>query len=106
MEYIHFSPDRDPGYQLTEKILEYRGKEILYLLTELNEDFILGCDQSVVTPSQSRTAIVKGYITKWQHKHSEDKGTVTDLEPINEDVKKEIIELIKSRHGISSIHFG
>ena len=106
MEYKHFSPHKDPGYQLTEETLEFKGKKILYMLSELNEEFILGCDQSVVTPSQTRTAIVKGYINKWQYKDSEDGRRISELEPVNEDVKKEVIELIRARHSISNIHFG
>jgi hypothetical protein len=106
MEYTHFSSQKDPGYWLTEKVLEFKGRKILYLLTEIKEEFVLGCDQSVVYPSQSRTGIIKGYVNKWQYKKSEDGSSISELEPIDEDIKKEVIELIKSRHGISSVHFG
>ena len=106
MEYTHFSPDEDPGYRFMEEVLEFNNRKILFLLTELHDEFVIGCGQCVVSPSQTRTVIVKGYIKNWRYKNSEEGRAISELEPVNQEERKDITELIESRYKIPNIHFG
>jgi len=103
MEYVHL-PVEDLGYDLSEKVMEYNGKRILYLLSELRSGFTLGCDGSCVQPSEAKTVYVKGYIVKWQYKTDESHRAVSEVQPISEgqDAIKRILE---SEVATSKVYF-
>ncbi len=103
MEYVH-SKTEDLDYDLTEKVLEYDGRRILYLLSELRTGFALGCDGSCIQPSEAKTVFVKGYIIKWQHRTDETDRTVSEVEPVTKG-REEIKKIIESEQATSKIYF-
>ncbi len=103
MEYVH-SETEDLDYDLTEKVLEYDGKRILYLLSELISGFTLGCDGSCIQPSEARTVYVKGYIIKWQHRTDEANRAVSEVDPVTKG-QDEIKKIIESEQATSKIYF-
>ncbi|MDI6806234.1 MAG: hypothetical protein QMD14_00250 [Candidatus Aenigmarchaeota archaeon] len=105
MEYVHLQAE-DLGYNLTEKILEYKERKILYLLSELTNEFVLGCDQSSIQPSETKTIYVKGKIIRWKYKTDENDKTISEIEPIKQKQEQdEIKKILGNEYQTSNIYF-
>ncbi len=106
-EYVHLPQGEDIGppgrsYQLQEKVLEYNGREILYLVTEACAIFC--CDGSYT--SRIGSVNVKGYILRWRYKTNERGEPISEVEPIeDEKVQQEIREILRKEH-VWSVYFG
>ena len=102
MEYIHPQAE-NWGYKLTEGILEVQEKKILYLISEMQDEFIVGCDRSCINPSQATTFYVIGEIIKWKYKSNEE-GTISEIEPIRND-QNEIKKFFEENFNTEKIYF-
>jgi len=112
MKYVHLAEDVDLGYRLSEEILEYNERKVLYLLSELKADtFIFGCDieimfgNSKVARQQTKTAHVKGYVVKWKCAKDEKGLDVSELEPIGSEEQSAIREILESKHEVRTVAF-
>ena len=108
MNYVHSTGDEDLGYSLQERVVEYNGRKLLYLLSELSsERFALGCgpDMLEVSRSDTRTAYVKGYISKWKYAKDEHGADVSELEAINSKEQEALRQLIESDCNARLIYF-
>ena len=98
-EYVHLPQDEDIGpedraYCLREGILEYGGRNVLYLETEASA--ITFCDRSYVARMGSIN--VKGYIVNWQYTTIANGELVSEIEPIRDKVEqREIRQLLQTK---------
>ena len=105
MEYVHFSSAEDLGYRLVEEILEYKGRKLLYLISELESPFTPACGEPV-EPSEARTIQVKGNILRWKYQSTKENRPVSEIEPIKDkEERREIKEILKSMYKTSKIYF-
>ena len=108
MKYVHSTGDEGLGYCVQEKVLEFKGREVLYLLSELSDDhFAIGCGPEMVEVSRSgtRTAYVKGYISNWKYARDEQGADVSQLEAINDREQEAIRQLIESGCNTRLVYF-
>ena len=103
MKYVHLSGNEDFGYCLKEQILEYNERKILYLLSELNDDYFkvagdidMVVDNVKVSRKETRTAYVKGYVVRWKCARDEKGFDVSELEPIDSKEQEAIKQLLQS----------
>lgn len=105
--YAHLPPDQDIGfdsrsYSVTEALLEYKGRQVLYLHVVASD--ITFCDRSYASHLVSLN--VKGYVAKWKYVSDESGVAVSEIEPVgDEEQRQEIREILRSRHSISTINF-
>lgn len=105
--YAHLPQDEDIGpqgrsYSVTEEILEYQGRRVLYLYVVASE--ITFCDRSYAPHIVNIN--VKGYVVKWKYGTNEEGETLSEIDPIREDAERRAISklLCASRH-VSTINF-
>ena len=98
MEYIHLSEEKvgegEFSYWISEEVLDYGGRKVLYLDSKAEGGIVLGCDQSYVEAPE--TIFVKGYIIEWK-KENEKGEFVSKLEAIGDDREREEIKGILQR---------
>ena len=106
-EYTHLPQEEDIGpedrsYRVQEKILDYKDRKVLYLVTETT-GLTFFCDHSS-TPHLG-SIIVPGYIVSWQSKKSREGLPVSEVELIQDkETQREVIEILQKEH-ISNITF-
>ena len=97
LQHIHLEEDEDTGsldrdYRITEGRLQYKGREVLYVISE-TAGFTC-CDGSY--SPRLETVNVIGYVVRWKYGTNEKGMPVSEIEPINEkDTKQEIREILK-----------
>ncbi len=107
IEYVHMPEDEEiqaagGSYRIKEEILDYKGKDILYVRSEAQGPISFCCGGGCLSTG---SIFVKGQVLEWKTRN--DKGElVSKLEAI-EDTRKqqEIREAIKAKHKTSNIHF-
>jgi len=108
MNYMHLAGDEDLVYSVEEALVEHNGREILYLLSELRDDyFMLGYSREtvMVSGSETRTAYVKGYVARWKYAKDEKGFDVSELEPIDSEEREAIKQLIQSQCDTKFVYF-
>ncbi len=109
MKYVygHLPQNEDIGfversYSATEGLLEYQGRNVLYLQVDASD--VTFCDRSYAAHLASIN--VKGYATRWKYGTNERGEALSEIEPINEEEEKRAItELLRSSHNISAVNF-
>lgn len=112
MKYVHLSGDEDLGYSLEEEILEYNGRKILCLISQIKEEFFMyGGDVDMVfeklrvSQKDTRTVFVKGYIINWKYTTDEKGSEISELEPIGDEEQVEISHLLESKCDARTVSF-
>jgi len=108
MEYIHQALDSEAeikaisGYYTVEdeKRLELKDGNVLCVIG-MGE-----IDSSCCGTAGCRYALVPGYIRKWKNRKNEEGQDISEVEPVlNEDVKKEISDILKKEDVVTQINF-
>ena len=105
--YTHLPQNEDIGflersYSVIEGILEYGGREVLYLLVDASD--VTFCDRSHA--SHLASVNVKGYVVRLKYETNEAGEAVSEIEPIeDEGDKRAITDTLRSKHNISTVHF-
>ena len=105
--YTHVTEGEDIGfegrsYRIAEELLDYQGREVLYLNSEASG--ISFCDRSYAMHLGSIN--VKGYVVRWKYGTSEKGEVLSEIEPItDEGEQREINKLLKGRYSISAVRF-
>jgi len=118
--YIHLPQNEDIGfrersYSVIEGLLEYEGRDVLYLLADASD--ISFCDRSYAShlasvfcdrsyASHLASVNVKGYVKSWKYGTNEAGEYVSEVESItDEEDKRAITGILRSAHSISSVNF-
>ena len=106
LKYTHEELNKEvrfiAGYYILEeeKRLDYKGKEVLYLI---------GCsqlDNSCCGVGGCRYALIPGYIIAWKTKTDETGNPVSEVETIvDKDSKTELAEILKNKETITQVEF-
>ena len=105
--YIHLPQNEDIGfrersYSVIEGLLEYEGRDVLYLLVDASD--ITFCDRSYA--SHLASVNVKGYVTRWKYGANEAGEHMSEVESItDEEDKRAITDIMRSTHSISAVNF-
>ncbi len=105
--YVHLPQDEDIGpegrsYSITEEILEYKGRKILFLYVVASE--ISFCDRNYA--AHITNVNVKGYILKWEYVKNEKGETLSEIEAITDrEDKRTISELLRASHNVNTVNF-
>jgi hypothetical protein len=107
IEYVHIPEDEEiqaagGSYRIKEEILNYKGKDVLYLISEAQGPISFCCGSGCLSAG---SIFIKGRVVEW--KTSNDKAEfVSKLEAIEDKgEQEEIREVIKAKHKTSAIHF-
>jgi len=107
IEYVHMPEDEEiqaagGSYRIKEEILDYKGKDILYVRSEAHGPISFCCGSGCLSAG---SIFVKGQVLEWKTRN--DKGEfVSKLESIQDTRKQqEIREVIKAKYKTSNIHF-
>jgi len=107
IEYVHMPEDEEiqaagGSYRIKEEILDYKGKDILYVRSEAQGPISFCCGSGCLSAG---SIFVKGQVLEWKTRN--DKGElVSQLEAIEDKGKQqEIREVIKDKYKTSNIHF-
>ncbi len=109
MEYVyaHLPQNEDIGfeersYSVTEGLLEYRGRSVLYLHVDASD--VTFCDRSYA--SYLVSVNVKGYVTRWRYETNEKGEALSEIEPVTDDEgKRAISDLLRTSLNISTVNF-
>ena len=105
--YAHMPEDKDIGfegraYTVAERLLEYKGRKVLYLNTEASG--VSFCDRSYAMHLGS--IIVKGYVIRWKFGTNEKGEPLSEIEPVKIEVEqREISRLLRDGYNISTVSF-
>jgi len=105
--YSHLPEQEDIGfegraYRLTEGLLDFQGRQVLYLCAEASE--ITFCDRSYAAHLASIN--VKGYVRRWKYDTGEHGEPISELEGIADDEeKREIGRLLRASHNMPTVNF-
>lgn len=105
--YEHIPEDKDIGfegrsYSVAERLLEYKGRKVLYLNTEASA--VSFCDRSYAMHLGS--IIVKGYVTRWKFGTNEKGEPLSEIELVTNEVEqREISKLLRDGYNISTVRF-
>ena len=105
--YAHLPQNEDIGfegrsYSVTEGLLEYRGRRVLYLYVEASD--VTFCDCSYA--SRLVSVNVKGYVTRWKYESNERGEALSEIEPISdEEEQRAIRDLLRASHNVSAVNF-
>ena len=105
--YAHLPQHEDIGpdgrsYSITEELLEYQGRRILYLYVTASG--ISFCDRSYA-PHMANIN-VKGYVVRLKYGENEKGETLSELEPIRDaDERRAISRLLFDIHNVPTINF-
>ena len=106
-QYVHLPEDTDIGfdersYSVTEGLLEFQGRKILYLLVDATD--VTFCDRSYACHLASIN--VKGYVVDWKYGTDESGQAISVIEPVeNEADRREISGLLRAEHNIAAVSF-
>jgi len=107
IEYVHIPEDEEiqaagGSYRIKEGVLDYKGKDILYIISEAQGPISFCCGGGCLSAG---SIFVKGRILEW--KTSNDRAEfVSKLEAIKDKrEQEEIREVIKAKYKASNIHF-
>jgi len=90
------------SYTVTEEKLEFREREVLCLYATASE--ITFCDGRYA--SYLGTVNVKGYILRWKYAVNEKDDELSEVEPFeDEEEKREISDILRTRYGVSNVNF-
>ncbi len=111
-EYVHLPQDKDIGpdnrnYRGKEEIIEYKGKNLLYLKVECGGDLPCCCCGRGAYISHLESVMIPGYVVNWQVRYSDEDGSpVSEVEPVaGVHEQAEIRDIIKQREGLFDVHF-
>jgi len=99
-QYIHVSQRAKIGppqrfYETTEKILDYKSKNILFLV--MSADSLTFCDGHYGVGLEN--VVVTGYIESWQTKQDSEGSLISEVTPItNEQERNEIKKILQKDH--------
>jgi hypothetical protein len=105
--YTHLPQNEDIGfhersYSLTEGLLEYGGRQVLYLIVDASS--VTFCDRSYASHLVSIN--VKGYVTRWRYETNEEGEALSEIEPVTGDEERRAIrDLLRASHTISAVNF-
>ena len=105
--YVHVNEGEDIGfegrsYRLSEELLEYQGRKVLYLSSEASG--ISFCDRSYAMHLGSIS--VKGYVVRWKYGTNEKGEPLSEIEPVtDEDEQREISKLLRVKYNLPAIRF-
>ena len=105
--YAHLPQNEDIGfrersYSVVEGLLEYEGRDILYLLVDASD--ITFCDRSYA--SHLTSVNVKGYVTQWKYGNNEAGEALSEIESVtDEGDKRAITHILRANHNISAVNF-
>ncbi len=112
MKYVHLTGQEDLGYSLEEEILEFNGRKILYLLSQIKDDFFvyggdidMVFDRLRVPRKDTKTVFVKGYVVKWKYTKDEKGTEVSELEPVDSKDQVDISHLLESQCEAKVVSF-
>jgi hypothetical protein len=89
----HYAPQK-------EVRLKYDGREVLYVISQLV------VDASCCGTANCQTALVPGYIVKWQAEKNKDGRPVSAVEPIHDKAAQDNIrKIIQETEHVSQIEF-
>ena len=107
IEYVHLPEDEEiqaagGSYRIKEEILDYKGKDILYVRSEAHGPISFCCGSGCLTAG---SIFVKGQVVEWKTRNDKDEF-VSKLEAI-EDTREqqEIKEVIGAKYKTSNIYF-
>ena len=107
IEYVHISEDEEIEtsggyYQVKEKLLDYKGKDILCIRSEARGPISLCCGCGYVTAG---SIFVKGRVVEWKTKN-EAGDLVSKLETIEgTKEQQDIRKILEAEYNTSSINF-
>jgi hypothetical protein len=105
--YTHVTEGEDIGfegrsYSITEGLLEYRGRKVLYLNSEASG--VSFCDRSYAMHLGSIN--VKGYVVRWKYGTNEKGEALSEIESVmDEEEQREISKLVRTSYNISNVRF-
>lgn len=105
--YEHLPEGEDIGfeersYSLTEGLLDYKGRKILYLKVEASA--ITFCDRSYAPHLGSIN--VRGYVLRWKYGTSGKREQLSEIEPVmSEEERQEITRILKETYNMSNVRF-
>lgn len=105
--YAHLPQGEDIGfegrsYSVTEGLLEYKGRKVLYLNAEASA--ISFCDRSYAMHLGSTN--VKGYVVRWRYGTNERHEALSEIEPVmDEGERREISKLLRDSYNLSAVRF-
>jgi hypothetical protein len=106
MKYTHLELNKDvlapSGYYTPGKEvrLKYNGREVLYVLSQAV------IESSCCGASDFNSALVPGFIVRWQAETNKDGFPVSEVEPIvDEKIRDDIRKIIKSNEHITRTEF-
>jgi len=105
--YVHVTEGEDIGfegrsYRLAEELLDYQGRQVLYLKSEASA--VSFCDRSYAYHLGSIN--VKGYVVRWKYGTNEKGETLSEIESVtDEGEQREISQLLRSSYSISTVRF-
>ncbi len=105
--YAHLPQNEDIGfegrsYSVTEGLLEYRGRSVLYLCAEASD--VTFCDCSYA--SRLVSVNVRGYVTRWKYESNEKGEALSEIEPItDEEEQRAIRDLLRASQYMSTVNF-
>jgi hypothetical protein len=89
----HYTP-------LKEVRLKYNGREVLYVLSEAV------VDASCCGTADYASALVPGYIVRWQAKKNRDGLPVSEVEPIaDKQARNKIRKIIRETENVTQVEF-
>ena len=105
--YRHCPRQEDIGsegrqYSITEGILEYQGRKVLYQYVEaLGVTFCTGTGASYVGSIN-----VKGYVVRWKYGSNEKGEALSEIQPVSDvQEQQEIGKLLWPTRGIPRVNF-
>ena len=105
--YAHLPQDENIGfeersYSVTEGLLEYQGRRVLYLYVEASA--VTFCDGRYATYLGSIS--VKGYVSRWKYEANEGGEALSEIEPVgDEEERRAISKLLRASHNIPAVNF-
>jgi len=105
--YVHVEQSDEIGpegrsYSITENLLEFQGRNVLYLYVSASE--ISFCDRNYA--AHLANVNVKGYVKKWKYDVNEKGETLSVIEPVtSEEDKREMSKILRTTHNVQTINF-
>ncbi len=104
--YTHLPEDEDIGplerfYQAREARLEYKGREVLYVVSEATG---FTCCDGISSP-RIETVNIIGYITRWKYTTNDRGMVVSEIEPIEDEETKQEIKNTLQKPLVSKVNF-
>ena len=102
--YVHMPENEDIGfperaYRASEERLEYKGREVLYLIVECSG---FTCCSGNYT-ARLETARVVGYITRWKYKINEKGEVISEIEPIEDkETQGEVRRMLRKERMLNA----